>query len=1413
MSHVTSGDIIESFAADKNCSSVEEVAKALVSEHGTEAIPNTIDAVLNLSPCGTDNFAKFDKFLDLIKSLLDVLSLSESQIVNHWNTLSVLATKCFVECEYRACSLAISVLAVTLKSYMKDLHTIPVEQFQEHLRTMYLSLKAEVEHPAVSVISDMIEMALKLDVDPQIRFMNDLIDFLPPKSLLITLCNITVSLSMNSHLIPLVLRSSTFWDKILSCFNDVDCGIRKRSLFLVNFLITVPNISYSPENRLIMEDVLVVLETLEETQGHIIRPVLAKIPKLYVYCSDGRLDIRWITTIFKRLILQESKMISRWGVQLLLDLSPGAFMSKEAIVTLENLLFAHIHNTYLFYRPNFIEKGHCPPVFDQLENFFSQILCESESSVSNHFLQSWLEFLSNTKASSTPLTMLSHILSKVKLPYDVDVKCVDQLSHLCRTVLLTQPHKVKGVVQGFILQFLTKNCRISGKDMLLSIQVLLDALFIDYVLDSTHCVWQELSLMMKVFASESCNLDQSIVLKEFVHNQLKCQEFQPKSQGFGLLLAMGDEQGLLSDDTVDLLFHPLMNCGMNLYVSKHSVAFSASTVNKVLNYFKNDTANSIVLKHLYEKSGILFENCSLFFKRFSGEVYQNDVKSFDSNQEMKQLASLLANLSVRFMNKQNKAPLLILEFLLSINCKEKEILAMMQSSKIMEALVEQGEVSQFRLPNSPGDVGWLQPYLTSELLAVLESSWICFAFLHLSGSESGIDDIGHIFSMAIESVQKMKSASVIQIVFQFIKLITPSVLDQNPELFCESFPYTLAVLQDFSNSGTYWNLLNSFCSIMFNPIVLDHPNCSDTVIQTVEIFKELTHSKGMVMALVVDHLASYTSCEMKNAANYIDLLTELSLFGVTQGREKQNQDDLMAYIEHLGSESPVNTVCQKMRKGVPFLRVKVLNILFTILERCPHFSSSVVDFYLQSFKSLDKSALQNSLPNRKKIRIAQSILCLLPSVTKSMDATAIQELLKDILMCLTLDSQPSVRCFIECSACYTLSKHPDTVSLIFETMRTSKTVSNSNALLSALFSILYHHIRYLSEKKELTQSLLDKTLQKIGVWTCANNHNVRSFACCCLVLLQPIYEDNKWELPELYKVQVEFIRESSDYTKLLSKHIEKNVYFSKFNILNDLCLFNIFNSLPQQFSILENECVSKKELDCFESYMAFPVISGHFMDFPKPESAEQHDYIIRFKDLTDFTTLQKKITPWQIMATNLGIEFDRGSTIKGELVVFASLISKGNNLGGLSRTGEIFGVKTMVVNNLEILNNKDFRALSMTSEKWIEFEEVPYDTGPTVEYFKKMKRLGYTIVGVEQASDSVSLDKFEFPRKSVLVLGREKDGIPVELLSQLDVCVEIPQLGLIRSLNVHVSASIMIWEYSKQHLFSDKDSSLKTGGC
>ena len=87
-----------------------------------------------------------------------------------------------------------------------------------------------------------------------------------------------------------------------------------------------------------------------------------------------------------------------------------------------------------------------------------------------------------------------------------------------------------------------------------------------------------------------------------------------------------------------------------------------------------------------------------------------------------------------------------------------------------------------------------------------------------------------------------------------------------------------------------------------------------------------------------------------------------------------------------------------------------------------------------------------------------------------------------------------------------------------------------------------------------------------------------------------------------------------------------------------------------------------------------------------------------------------------------------------------------------------------------------------------------------MKWLKEKKNEGYTIVGIEQTSSSTSLSHYKFASKTVLLLGQEKEGIPVEYLQFVDTCLEVPQLGVIRSLNVHVTGAITIWEYTKQHL-------------
>jgi tRNA(Leu) C34 or U34 (ribose-2'-O)-methylase TrmL len=188
-------------------------------------------------------------------------------------------------------------------------------------------------------------------------------------------------------------------------------------------------------------------------------------------------------------------------------------------------------------------------------------------------------------------------------------------------------------------------------------------------------------------------------------------------------------------------------------------------------------------------------------------------------------------------------------------------------------------------------------------------------------------------------------------------------------------------------------------------------------------------------------------------------------------------------------------------------------------------------------------------------------------------------------------------------------------------------------------------------------------------------------------------------------------------------------------------------------------------------------------------------------DTEALVNFQRKILP--IDALDLGIRSYHETKLvnaagqkKQSLIVCATLIDKVPNLAGLARTCEIFSAQSLILPNLLVRKQDDFKSISASANDWIEIEECKEED--LLNWLYKKKYEGYEIVGVEQTSSSQCLTKMEFHEKTVLLLGKEKEGIPIEFLSAVDQCIEIPQLGIIRSLNVHVSGAISIWEYTKQ---------------
>ena len=83
---------------------------------------------------------------------------------------------------------------------------------------------------------------------------------------------------------------------------------------------------------------------------------------------------------------------------------------------------------------------------------------------------------------------------------------------------------------------------------------------------------------------------------------------------------------------------------------------------------------------------------------------------------------------------------------------------------------------------------------------------------------------------------------------------------------------------------------------------------------------------------------------------------------------------------------------------------------------------------------------------------------------------------------------------------------------------------------------------------------------------------------------------------------------------------------------------------------------------------------------------------------------------------------------------------------------------------------------------------------------EQLRKEGYTIIAIEQIEGSTMLNDFraEEDKKYALIFGNEVDGVDQAIADIVDGAIEIPQVGIKHSLNVSVSAGVLMWEMFRQ---------------
>ncbi len=88
----------------------------------------------------------------------------------------------------------------------------------------------------------------------------------------------------------------------------------------------------------------------------------------------------------------------------------------------------------------------------------------------------------------------------------------------------------------------------------------------------------------------------------------------------------------------------------------------------------------------------------------------------------------------------------------------------------------------------------------------------------------------------------------------------------------------------------------------------------------------------------------------------------------------------------------------------------------------------------------------------------------------------------------------------------------------------------------------------------------------------------------------------------------------------------------------------------------------------------------------------------------------------------------------------------------------------------------------------------------TLEAVQQLRREGYVVLAVEQVEGSLKLGQFAFDpsRRYALVMGNEVKGVRQDVVDAADQALEIPQYGTKHSMNVSVTAGIVMWEVERQ---------------
>ncbi|EEZ98052.1 uncharacterized protein LOC103315209 [Tribolium castaneum] len=700
---------------------------------------------------------------------------------------------------------------------------------------------------------------------------------------------------------------------------------------------------------------------------------------------------------------------------------------------------------------------------------------------------------------------------------------------------------------------------------------------------------------------------------------------------------------------------------------------------------------------------------------------------------------------------------ILLKFTTPKLCENAEIILSRQQYNPSQKIIALGILKQNR--NSITfckNLGKKSDPLTTSIVKILLNS------LHDNSSE--ITDCINFFE-AVFDKQSNATITILENISVILKFIDRDFV----------FDFFILCLNEFLNlhkSGNFRTTASVFLKQIFEAQFFENGRFCNAIFDFVKKLLPLANTANSVTYCLAKMIRSVCQQNPQMGLIFVPVIAELILHGIVISKNERVEYNVCQEIYSKLGKIENNPNFEEMS-----VRLTALDTMLDLINNpsletevvVSQFVSVLIEKYNEYFS---KRYFPDSLIHFQKLRIMQTLL-LLHEHIKAEKTPLVNLLIKSFLL---ESHQPSVKHLMQWLLISLLQTDSD---VFIQTINNNlKSVNNNRpSTTSGFIPILYNLVTLQREAQweQVTEMLLPYTM--------GPQFKLRIFSQVALVKLYEKAKDKRLDsFTEKYKILYNSLKQVLAATNSVYDSDTIQHEFLDFINLSQCDCSTIFYLIPRKNAVSATEWENLKTVSDWEHFK--------FISFNHSDNNIQETYAPITTHTIASDNIQKKITPWKdFLSTSPSQE--------NNFILVTTLIEKSTNLGGLSRTCEVFGIKQIVMRTAKIISDKEFKSLSMSSENSVEILEVkPEDLA---SFILNMKAQGYSVVGAEQTSESVKLDAFRFDKKTVLVLGNEKEGIPPDLIPLLDHCIEIPQFGLVRSLNVHVAGAIVIWEYCKQH--------------